>query len=169
MESGRSGCKEAGDLATFSWLPYSAPTPYSRPSSCPSPRSVFLVSVLYAGKNALAVYALSRSYFKGTSSITYCSQSGELKATLYGQKIVMRRCTGHSMRSIIASLAYHTCSPQLAAGSMYAYEVVGHHDLWGYMSDFEVVTASSTGYCAISTSADWLVPKGETKERTAPP
>lgn len=31
------------------------------------------------------------------------------------------------------------------------------------------ITASDTGYCAMSTSADWLVPKGETKERTAPP
>jgi hypothetical protein len=32
-----------------------------------------------------------------------------------------------------------------------------------------VVTASGTVYCAINTSADWLAPKGEVKERTAPP
>ena len=49
------------------------------------------------------------------------------------------------------------------------YRVVGHHHLRRDMPDLEVVTASSTGYCAMSTSADWLVPKGETKERTAPP
>ena len=30
-------------------------------------------------------------------------------------------------------------------------------------------TVSGTGYCAMSTSADGLVPKGELKERTAPP
>jgi hypothetical protein len=69
----------------------------------------------------------------------------------------------------MASLAYHTYSPQQAVGSMYAYRVVDHHNLLGYMSDFEVVTTSSTSYCAISTSAAWLIPKGETKERTAPP
>jgi len=45
----------------------------------------------------------------------------------------------------------------------------GHHDLREYRPDFEVVTASGTGYCAMSTSADGLVPKGELKERTAPP
>lgn len=43
------------------------------------------------------------------------------------------------------------------------------HALREYMPDFEVVTASGTGYCAMSTSAAWLVPKGETKARTAPP
>ena len=73
------------------------------------------------------------------------------------------------MRRITASLAYHTCSPQQTAGSTYVYEVVGHHDLRGYMSDCKVVTASGIGYCAMSTSADGLVSKGEVKERTAPP
>ena len=48
----------------------------------------------------------------------------------------------------------------------------GHLDLResrAYMPDFEVVIASGTGYCAMSTSADGLVSKGEVKERTAPP
>ena len=45
----------------------------------------------------------------------------------------------------------------------------GHHALREYVPDFEMVTASGTGYCAMSTSADWFVPKGDLKERTAPP